>query len=153
MLPYPDSIANASAATSLGMNMLITHAGGSITATGTKPGAFDIVWYQINVTDAPATVTCCRGTTCQANIAAASCTGTIAGSASHRRRRRAPATPSRGAVSATSTTTTSRTSRTSSFLNAWFSASTYADITGNGTATPDITDIFTFLNAWFGTCV
>ncbi len=38
------------------------------------------------------------------------------------------------------------------FLNAWFRSSVYADITDNGAAAPDITDIFTFLNAWFGSC-
>jgi hypothetical protein len=38
------------------------------------------------------------------------------------------------------------------YLNAWFDASPYAKVGGDGVAGPSIDDIFVYLNAWFGGC-
>ena len=100
---------------------------------------------------------CCRGTTCATGVAQGSCTSPASGV---------------GALFVSASAACNSTGVNNApccyadfnkangiavqdifdYLNAWFSASPYCKIGGNGTATPIVQDIFGFLNAWFTGC-
>jgi hypothetical protein len=111
-------------------------------------------WFKLTSSN-PCAVTnvyCCRGTTCT-SVAAGTCTGTTAGTAFTE-------------VSSCGTGATTATccfadydhngARTIDdifvYLNAWFAASPYTKVGGDGMATPSIDDIFVFINNWFAGC-
>ena len=119
---------------------------------GTKAGAFDIVWYQITVADAPATEFCCRGTTCNP-VAAGACTGIVAGSASL-------VVASCGVGNSTASCCYGDYNHNGIvsiddlfiYFNGYFTGSPWANFGGDGTSQPTIDDLFLYINAYFTGC-
>ena len=101
---------------------------------------------------APTTQSCCRGTTCN-SVPASSCTGVVAGSNSL-------------VVTACGAGNTLAGCCFADFnhdgiqsiddlflyFNAYFTASPWANVGGDGVATPTIDDLFLYINAYFSTC-
>jgi hypothetical protein len=156
-LAYPDSIANASAATSSNMNMQFTHAGGVATAVGAKTGPFDVVWYQFTVSSDSGV--CCRGATCSTAFSSAgACFGTIGagtmagsvfvGSASACNTPRSTTSPC--CYADYNKTGGITVQDIFDFLGDWFAGSPFANTAGTGAAgTLSVQNIFDFLGAWF----
>ncbi|HMN41822.1 MAG TPA: GC-type dockerin domain-anchored protein [Phycisphaerales bacterium] len=163
VLGHPDEIANNSPATSLNMDMQLSHAGGVAAATGTKSGAFDIVWYRFSVADNPAAGACCNALGVCAGSTSATCVGTYQGNGTLCSPNPCPPPPSgvccRGATCNASVPQASCTSAgtagaafitSASACNAVENTTTpccHADF--NKTGGISVQDIFDFLNAWF----
>jgi ELWxxDGT repeat protein len=106
---------------------------------------------------APTTVVCCRGATCSV-ISAAACvaptSGPVVGIAP------SPASACGVSNSAASGCCAADFSKSDGvtvddifiYLNAWFAASPYASVGGDGLQPPTIDDIFVYLNVWFSGC-
>ena len=100
----------------------------------------------------PSTENCCRGTTCN-SITAGTCTGVVAGSNSL-------VVTSCGAGNALSTCCFADYNHDGIqsiddlflYFNAYFTASPWANVGGDGVATPTIDDLFLYINAYFSTC-
>ena len=100
----------------------------------------------------PTTENCCRGTTCN-SITAGTCTGVVAGSNSL-------VVTSCGAGNALSTCCFADYNHDGIqsiddlflYFNAYFTASPWANVGGDGVATPTIDDLFLYINAYFSTC-
>ena len=101
---------------------------------------------------APTTENCCRGTTCN-SITAGTCTGVVAGSNSL-------VVTTCGAGNALSTCCFADYNHDGIqsiddlflYFNAYFTASPWANVGGDGVATPTIDDLFLYINAYFSTC-
>ena len=100
----------------------------------------------------PSTENCCRGTTCN-SITAGTCTGVVAGSNSL-------VVTTCGAGNALSTCCFADYNHDGIqsiddlflYFNAYFTASPWANVGGDGVATPTIDDLFLYINAYFSTC-
>ena len=99
-----------------------------------------------------ATQNCCRGTTCN-SVASGSCTGIVAGSSSL-------VVGSCGVGNAFASCCYADFNHDGVqsiddlflYFNAYFTGSPWANVGGDGVATPTIDDLFLYINAYFGTC-
>ena len=106
----------------------------------------------INPCAGPTTQNCCRGTTCN-SVASGTCTGVVAGSNSL-------VVDSCGAGNVLSTCCFADFNHDGIqsiddlflYFNAYFTASPWANVGGDGVATPTIDDLFLYINAYFSTC-
>jgi hypothetical protein len=98
------------------------------------------------------TVTCCRGTTCMTNVASGSCvsqgdiTAMAIGGAC------APSTLAGCCYADFNKDGNPSIDDVFIYLNAWFTATPFAKVGGDGVQTPVIDDLFLFINLWFGGC-
>ena len=122
---------------------------------GTSAVTADVVFsvdLQFSGTIDPGTQTCCRGTTCNP-VAAGTCTGSVAGSNSL-------VVSSCGAGGSFASCCYADFNHDGIqsiddlflYFNAYFTSSPYANVGGDGVATPTIDDLFLYINAYFGTC-
>jgi hypothetical protein len=158
-----DAIANSSAASNLNMNVAFNHAGGSLAATGSKAGPFDVVWYQITVADDAAAGACCAADGSCAGSHSGTCTGVFQGPGSVCSPNPCPPPPSgvccrgatcnasvsiancgtSGALAGSTFVTTASTCNVASTTT----PCCYADYNKVNGIT--VQDIFDFLNSWF----
>ena len=119
---------------------------------GVTDGGGPTDWTFTFTPDGPTTQNCCRGTTCN-SITAGTCTGVVAGSNSL-------VVTTCGAGNALSTCCFADFNHDGIqsiddlflYFNAYFTASPWANVGGDGVATPTIDDLFLYINAYFSTC-
>lgn len=128
------------------------------TVCGTIPGTS---WRGAGTTctpinPCPQSGVCCRGTTCSTGLTQAGCTapsGIGAAFLSASGACNAAGSASSPCCHADFDKAGGRTvGDIFAYLSAWFAASPYATIGGNGTVAPTVADIFGFLSAWFAGC-
>jgi hypothetical protein len=76
VMPFPGTIANSSTATAVNVSMTFTDGSSTLTGTGSKAGAFDVVFFQFTVAVAPPANDNC------ASASAISGSGTLTGNTS-----------------------------------------------------------------------
>ena len=142
---------NTATLTNNGTVYFISQTRGNCTGTVDADNQYDengVVFARV----APASMLCCRGTTCNP-VAPGTCTGIVAGSNSLIR-----ATCGPGNSFASCCYADYNHDGVQSiddlflYFNAYFTGSPYANFGGNGTDSPAIDDLFLFINAYFGTC-
>jgi hypothetical protein len=150
VMDFAGAVANSVTTLVPSMSVTFTDAGGQRTVSASKDGPFDVVWIKFTV--GAAQEVCCRGTTCLL-VDTGTCAGTAGGSTATVVGPACTGNTVAGCCYADYDHINGRTiDDIFIFLNAWFAASPYTKVGGNGVDTPVIDDIFVFLNVWFAGC-